>query len=556
MSAFPKDEKGVEKRESDAGLERNTSVIIGETLGSNSDASTEAAATHTTQRGLKSRHAQMIALGGTIGTGLFVGAGQGLAMGGPLFLLLSYCCITLCLYGVATATGEISSYLPVPGASMLYYGNRFVSKSLGFTMGWVYWYIFAITVPAEITATTLVIQYWDPPLHTAVWLTIVGVLIILLNCLPVRFYGETEFWFASTKVIGIVGLLIMTVVLFFGGGPKHEPLYFKHWNNPGPVNEYLVEGAAGRLCAFIGTITFSVFAFAFAPELLVVTGGEMESPRRNLPVATKRYFYRLLVFYVLGALAIGILVPSNSPNLLSAGSGAAASPWAIGIRDAGIQALDTVVNVVIVLSAWSAGNSYLYLATRTMYSMALAGNAPKIFTRCTKKGVPYYATAASASFSLLAYLNVAASGATVFSWFVNIINTGGFQSWICCCIIYMRFRKATAAQGITDIPYRSRFQPYSGYVSIVAFTVMLLLSGFKVFFDGRWDAASFVSSYIGIPIFAALYFGHKLTVGRQDAWAIPVHQIDLSTGLEEILAAETPARPRDNWWQKWRVLIE
>jgi yeast amino acid transporter len=541
-------EKGAMKDavESDIELNHSASVAVGETR-----------ANHiTTQRGLKSRHAQMIALGGTIGTGLFVGAGQGLKMGGPFFLLLAYVVITVLVYGVATATGEMSSYLPIPGASMAYYGNRYVSKSLGFTMGWLYWYIFAITVPTEIIVTTLVINYWNPPVHDAVWITVIGVAIVLCNCFPVGVYGEAEFWFASTKVIGILGLLVMTVALFFGGGPSGQPLWFNYWSNPGPINEYLVAGNAGRLAAFVGVVCFSIYAFAFAPELLVVTGGEMDSPRRNLPTATKRYFYRLIIFYILGALGIGILVPSTHPELLSGGSGAAASPWAIGIRDQGIRVLDSIVNGIIVLSAWSAGNSYLYLASRALYSMSVSGNAPKIFQRCTKSGIPYYATAASASFSLLAYLNLANTGSVVFNWFANMVNTGAFQSWIVCCIIYMRFRKATEVQGITDLPYRSRLQPYTAWISGIAFTLLLLLSGFRVFIPGYWDTATFFTAYIGIVIFFALYFGHKFTVGRNDPWAYRAEDIDLTFGLEEILSAEKPPAPRERWYQKWRLLFE
>ncbi|KAF4810672.1 Proline-specific permease [Colletotrichum tropicale] len=510
----------------------------------------------TTQRGLKSRHAQMIALGGTIGTGLFVGIGQALHMGGPLFVLIAYICITLLLYGVATATGEMSSYLPVPGSSVAYYGNRFFSRSLGFTLGWVYWYIFSITVPAEITATYIVINYWSPPLHIAVWLTLIGLVMVGLNCFPVKVYGEAEFWFASVKVFGIIGLLMLSVVLFFGGGPSHQPLWFSNWSDPGPVKEYIVSGNSGRLVAFLATTTFSVYAFAFAPELLVVTGGEMDSPRRNIPTATRRYFYRLITFYILGALAVGIIVNSENPSLLSGGKGAGASPWAIGIRDAGIRGLDSVVNVVIVLSAWSAGNSYLYLASRALYSMALAGNAPRIFTRCTKSGVPYYATAASASLSLLAYLNVASTGATVFNWFVNLINTGAYQSWICCCVVYLRYRKAADAQGVADVPFRSRFQPYSSIVSICGFGLLLVVNGFKVFLDGQWDTSSFLTSYIGVVIFFALYFGHKFTVGRGDAWVRDPMDVDLVSGLDEVMAQKTPAPPRTKWYQKWRVLFE
>lgn len=137
------------------------------------------------------------------------------------------------------------------------------------------------------------------------------IVIIALNCFPVKYYGETDFWFASLKVFGIIGHLIMAVVLIFGGGPTHELLGFHYWKHPGLTNEYLVSGGSGGLAAFVGTVTLSIFAFAFALELLVVTGGEMESPRRNLPIAGKRYFWRLIFFYVAGSLAISMIVSSD-----------------------------------------------------------------------------------------------------------------------------------------------------------------------------------------------------------------------------------------------------
>ncbi|KAI0839926.1 putative proline-specific permease [Hypoxylon sp. FL0890] len=514
--------------------------------------------TDSTRRGLKSRHAQMIALGGTIGTGLFVGAGQGLHRGGPATLLIAYIVITLLLFGVATATGEMSAYMPVPGCSMAYYGNRFGSKSIGVTMGWVYWYIFAITVPAEITATHLVIGYWNPPLPTAFWLTIIGIVIISLNLFPVKVYGETEFWFASIKVFAIIGLLLLTVVLFFGGGPSHQPLWFSNWNDPAPMKSYIVEGGVGRLVGFIATLVFSVYAFAFAPELLVITGGEMDSPRRNLPKASRRYFYRLIIFYVFGVLAIGILVNSNNPGLLGGTNDAGSSPWALGIKVASISGLDSVVNVIIVLSAWSAGNSYLYLASRALYSIAEAGNAPKIFTRCTKSGIPIYATAMSASVSALAYMNVSSSSATVFNWFINIINTGAFQSWIFCCFIYFRYRKATAVQGIPTASeaLRADPEPYAAWVSMIGFTILLLLNGFTVFIDGQWNVETFISAYIGIPITIAIYTIHKCTAGRHDPWLTAPEDIDLHTGIMEVALQENPAPVHDKWYHKWRAIFE
>ncbi|KAK5059682.1 hypothetical protein LTR84_009565 [Exophiala bonariae] len=523
---------------------------------SNIEASATPLERTSTKRGLKSRHAQMIALGGTIGTGLFVGSGQGLRMGGPVFLVVAYSLITVMVFGIVTATTEMSSYLPVPGSSVAYYGKRYFSSSMGFALGWMYWYIFSITVPAEITAGTLVIQYWSPPVHNAVWITILMVVIVALNALPVRFYGETEFWFASIKVFGIIGLLIMALVLVLGGGPNHQRLGFHYWNNPAPINDYLVTGSSGKLCAFLGTTIFSMYAFAFAPELLVVTGGEMESPRRNLPVAGKRYFYRLVVFYVLGVLAISMIVPSDDPKLLGGGSGAGSSPWAVAVKNAGIAGLDSVINAIILTSAWSAGNSYLYMASRALYSMAVAGSAPRIFMTCTGSGIPYYAVAASASFSLLSYLNLSSTGATVFNWFVNLINTGGFTSWVAVCVIYLRFRKATLVQNVTDLPYRSKFQPYMAYISGTFFFMLLLLNGFKVFVHGYWNASSFLTSYIGIPIFLLFFFAHKFLRARNEPWMIPSDEVDLYSGLDEIIANEMPLQRREKWYQKWRAVFE
>ena len=227
-----------------------------------------ATVTHTeTKRNIKSRHAQMIAIGGTIGTGLFVGAGQALATAGPANIFLAYTIICFFVYGIVTATCEVSAYLPVSGSSMSFYGTRFVSKSLGFAMGYLYWYSFGILVAYEVTAAALVINYWPNDLHIAIWITIMLVVIIGLNMTPVGIYAESEFWFASLKVIMIIGLLILAFILCLGGGPDGRRLGFTYWQNPGAMNEYLVKGDAGRFCAFIYALTFSVFSFVFGPEL-------------------------------------------------------------------------------------------------------------------------------------------------------------------------------------------------------------------------------------------------------------------------------------------------
>ena len=247
--------------------------------------------------------------------------------------------MTALVYFIVTAIAEVATYLPVHGGTMSYYGFRYVSRSLGFALGYLYWYALGILVPYEITAAGIVIGYWPNDISIGVWITIMLVVIVALNFAPVRWYGETEFWFAGTKIILLVGLLILSFILFWGGGPKGGRLGFHYWKDPGAANTYMAEGNLGRFIAFWQTLVLSVFPFTFAPELIVVTGGEMENPRYNLPKAARRYFYRLIFFYVLAVLAIGVICPSDDARITSGGAGAAASPFVVGIANAGITVL-------------------------------------------------------------------------------------------------------------------------------------------------------------------------------------------------------------------------
>ncbi|KAJ4362275.1 hypothetical protein N0V83_010368 [Neocucurbitaria cava] len=517
-----------------------------------------------TKRKISSRQAQMLAIGGTIGTGLFVGAGQALAIGGPAFFFAAYTLTSILVYGVVTAIIEVCTHLPVTGSSMAYYCNRILSPSLGFALGWLYVYSFGILVAYEITAAAIVIDFWPNSIPIAVWITIMLVIIIALNFAPVSVFAESEFWFASIKVAMLVGLLLLAVILMLGGGPTHDRLGFRYWNHPGAIKEHIVDGAGGRFTAFLYVWVFAGFSFYFGPELIIVTSGEMYHPRKNLPIASRRFFYRLAFFYVFGSLAIGAICSSDAEDLTSGAGNANASPWVIAIRNAGIAVLPSIVNAGILTSAWSAGNSFLYMSSRSLYSIALAGNAPKIFTRCNRYGLPVYAVGATSCFGLLAYMNVASSAGVVFNWFISLTNTAGYTSWILCTIIFLRFRKACAAQGIM-VPYQSRLQPYGAYVCLVIFTILLLCNGFTVFYPGQFTVSGFLTTYLGIPIFLVLWLGHKIVAGKKDPWLRSPHEMDITTGLREIEAdAETWERieamdkegkkNQGAWWRKMNCL--
>ncbi|KAF9464507.1 amino acid permease/ SLC12A domain-containing protein [Collybia nuda] len=489
-----------------------------------------------TQRGLKSRHIQLIALGGCIGTGLFVGSGSVLSTVGPGSLFLSYIFMSTIIWVVMNVLGEMTTYLPVKGASVPYYINRFAEPSLAFAAGWNYWYAYAMLVASEVTAAGLIIEYWTTNINIAVWITIILFVCLVLNIFAVSFYGEAEFWFSSLKLIAIVGLIILGVVLFFGGGPNHDRLGFRYWQHPGAFNEFMTVGGTGRFLGFWYAFARSGFSFILSPELITIAAGESIAPRRNIPKATKRFVYRLIAFYVLGSLVIGVIVASDDPLLLAAtssgASDASASPYVLGAQRAGIKVLNHIINAVILTSAWSAGNSFLYAGSRSLYSLSVTGQAPKIFAKCNKQGVPYVAVLATFAIACLAYLNVSSGAAAVFTWFSNIATISGFIAWIVVLITYLRFRKAMIFNNaLHTLPFRTALQPYATWYALLIVALVTLTNGFYVFFPGKFSASSFLAAYITIPIFLVLYLGHKAIY--RTPWAIEVSEVDVFSGKEE-----------------------
>ncbi|KAH7029145.1 amino acid permease/ SLC12A domain-containing protein [Microdochium trichocladiopsis] len=506
---------------------------------------------HQLQRGLKSRHIQFLALGGAIGTGLFIGSGQILALVGPAPLFMAYLSMMMVVWVVMNDLAEMTTYLPMKGISIPYFVSRFLDDSLAFADGWNYWYAYAILVAAEVTAGGIIIEYWITSVNVAVWIAIQLLVILFLNIIAVSFFGEAEFWFASVKLITIIGLIILGFVICLGGQPTHERLGFRYWYEPGAFVPYLVGGSTGRFLGYWTALVRAGFAFITSPELIALSAGETVAPRRNIPKAARRFVWRLAIFYGLGSLIIGIIVPNNDGRLLSGTGNASASPWVIGIQNAGIPVLNHIINAAVLTSAWSAGNAFCYSGSRVLYSMALNGQAPRFFTRTTKRGVPWAAVLFTLAIGLLAFLNVNNSGAAVFSWFVNISTISGFIAWIVILITYLRFRKAMEYHGMTEaLPFRSPLQPYSSWFVLVLISVLTLTNGFQVFFPGRWAVSDFLAAYITLPIFLALYIGHKIV--KRGPFARRIPDIDVITGKKEMDELEAMDEPpvAKNWVQK------
>lgn len=503
---------------------------------------------HTLERGLKSRHVQLIAIGGAIGTGLFVGSSLILTTCGPGSLFLSYCVMSTLIYFVMQMMAEMTTYLPLPGNGPQAFVNDFLSTSFGFTVGYNYWYTFSILVAAEITAAAIVIEYWIKSVNVSVWITIFFLIIFGLNMISVAFFGEAEFWFASIKLITLSGLIILGVVLFFGGGPNHDRLGFRYWKEGAFLELPEVSGDGGKFLGFWWALVRSGFAFICSPELVSTSAGECAAPRRNLPKAARRFIWRLVFFYVCGTLIIGVIVSARDPRLLSAlgGEDASGSAFVIGIQNAGIPVLNHIINAAILTSAASAGNSFLYSASRALFSIAHRGNAPKFLLKVNRFGVPYYCVLISSLFGLLAYLNAGEGSSNVFSWFMNICTISGFISWIMVGFAYLRWRKAIFFQGLWDrVPYKTIFQPYGTYYMITMISLLTLTNGFRVFFE--FNIGDFLASYVTFPILLALYFGHRFyeyKVNGVKYWLVPIEKIDVITGLDLIEEEEANYPPR------------
>ncbi|KAG2063140.1 hypothetical protein BDR04DRAFT_1198644 [Suillus decipiens] len=451
-----------------------------------------------------------ISIGGVIGTGLFLGTATALMEGGPVGLLLGYAFMGTMCYCVMISVGEMITLLPVAGGHIKL-AERFVDPSFSFAMGWNCWYCWTVRRYIALSAATTLIDYWNPGVNNAVWITVCLVVAVGINLFGVGTYGEMEFIFASIKVVTITGLLILGIVLDLGGGPSHDRIGFRYWKNPGPFVQFDgIAGAKGRFLGFVRVLIQAAFSF-IGTEVVTMAAAEMKNPRYAMPRAIRTVYIRILLFYIGGVFVIGLLVPSDNPLLSLDSSNASSSPFVIAINRAGIRYLPSILNAVILTSAWSASSSDLYLSSRGLYGLATTGNAPKCFLRTSRSGLPYVAVIFCSLFSLLSYMVVNTSSGVVFTWFADMTATTGLLAWFCIGVTYVRFYQGLLVQGYDrkHLPYASRLQPYAAWWVIASSLATLLFSGWQVFLKANWSNMTFMTTYLPVMLFPVLYAAAK-----------------------------------------------
>lgn len=375
-----------------------------------------------TQRRLRNYQVTMIGFCSGIGTGLFVGTGSAYAKAGPAGLLLAYIVVGMVLWCVMQSIAELATLLPTAG-SFPHWATRFIDPSVGFSLAISYGYCYTIAIASEVSAAAVIVSYWTD-ITPAMVITISLVLILAINLMSVRFYGETEVIGGAIKILCFLGLVIVSIVITAGGGPNHETIGFRFWDNPGPWTNFNgIVGPAGHFLGFLSSFVNASFSF-IGVETVVITAAESVDPHRSIPKAARRVTYRIAFFYILGALLIGIIVNPTNKGLTSGDDNANSSPFVIAIKEAGITALPSIVNACILVAAWSAGNSYCWVGSRMIVAMTTDRQLPQIFGRVDKKGVPYISVIVAWLFGPLAYLSKCCSHLTP-----SLQTSNNHRSW-------------------------------------------------------------------------------------------------------------------------------
>lgn len=518
------------------------------------------------KRDLKPRQITMIAIGGTIGTGLFIGTGTTLANAGPVSSLISFLFVTTLAYSVTQSIGEMATYIPIAG-SFSQFAARWCSPAIGAAIGWNYWFSWAITFALELSVVGQIIQLWTYEVPLAGWIGIFFVILVAINLFPVKFYGEIEFWVASIKVIAIVGWLIYALCMVCGAGAT-GPIGFRYWRNPGPWGPglYTDKVAAGRFCGWLQSLISTVFTFQ-GTETIGIAAGESRNPAKTIPSAIRKLLFRILLFFVLSMLFIGLLIPWNDerlgPNVVDDGSGnyTSSSPFIIAMQISGTKVLPDIFNAVILTTIISAGNSNIYFGSRILYGLAESKVAPKFFLKTTKGGVPFIAVLVTSSIGALGFLAVSNGSNTAFNWLLNISATAGLIAWGAISFSHIRFMGILKSRNISrdTLPFKATFMPYAAWYAFIAIVIITFIQGFGVFFD--FNASDFFTNYISLILFFVCWIGFHIFYNGKNSYKLSTLLVDyddcdIDTGVRQIEDDQEwiDQEPKNLWEKFWAII--
>ncbi|MBD8495525.1 amino acid permease [Pseudomonas syringae] len=428
------------------------------------------------KRGLKNRHIQLIALGGAIGTGLFLGVAHTVMMAGPS-VILGYAVAGLIAFFIMRQLGEMAVEEPVAG-TFSHFANRYWGPQAGFMSGWNYWVLYVLVGMAELTAVGLYVQYWWPDVPTWVSAAVFFVIINLINLTSVKIFGEMEFWFSIIKVLAIISMIAFGSWLLASGTGGPQASVANLWQHGG----FFPNGIKGLLMA----MAFIMFSFG-GLELIGITAAEAQDPERSIPKATNQVIYRILIFYV-GALAV-LLSLYPWQNVVSGGS-----PFVLIFHDLDSNIVATLLNVVVLTAALSVYNSCVYSNSRMMFGLAAQGNAPRAMLKVNARGVPVNALLVSATATGLCVLVNYVMPGEAFKLLMALVVASLVINWVLITLTHLRFRAIKRRDGqMTRFP--SWGYPLTNYICLVFLLGILVI---------MYLTPGISSSVIAMPIWLAV----------------------------------------------------
>jgi len=407
------------------------------------------------KRGLKNRHIQLIALGGAVGTGLFLGIAQTIKMAGPS-VLLGYAIGGFIAFMIMRQLGEMVVEEPVAG-SFSHFAYKYWGDFAGFASGWNYWVLYVLVAMAELTAVGIYVQYWWPEIPTWVSAAVFFLLINAINLSNVKVYGEMEFWFSIIKVAAVIGMIVFGCWLLFSGkgGPE------AHVSNIWDIGGFFPNGVSGLVMAM------AVIMFSFGGlELVGITAAEADDPERSIPKATNQVIYRILIFYI-GSLAV-LLSLYPWTKVVEGGS-----PFVMIFHDLGDSLVANALNVVILTAALSVYNSCVYSNSRMLYGLAKQGNGPKALLKVDARGVPIIAIGVSALATAICVLVNYLMPGEAFGILMSLVVSALVINWAMISLAHLKFRRKKDQQGVTT-RFRALFYPLGNWVCL-AFMVGILV---------------------------------------------------------------------------------
>ena len=449
------------------------------------------------KRDMKSRHLLMISIGGTIGTGLFMGSGQTLHQAGSFGAILAYMVGGLIMYLVLLCLAELAVAMPVSG-SFQSYATTFISPAAGFTTGWLYWINWAICIAADFTAAGIIMHNWFPNIAIWIWCALFAVLLAGLNLISVKAYGETEFWFASIKIAAIVSFIIAGSILMFGFNSGAPVIGFSNFDT-----------GAGLFPNGFGAVFLTMIAVIYSfqgAELVGIAAGECKEPGKNVPRVIKGISVRIVMFYVVAMIILAGNIPSSEASVLE-------SPFAYVFGKTGIPYAKDIMSFVVLTSALSAGNSALYACSRLLWSMAKDGQAPSCLGKLNASGVPYNGVLITLILACMSLMTESFAADTVYLWLMSSTGLTGCLIWMIIAWCQVNFRKEYISKGgkLEDLGFKTPLYPL---VPILAFTLNLV-----VIVSLYFDEAQRIVIYTSIPILLAIYFYYVLFLAKKQKLA-------------------------------------